>query len=70
MMFRADMSTGEYRPGHESLDVQLFDEHQILWNELAFPVVRITLEHYFRDKQSDHFPVHVENIHQHPARQG
>ena len=70
MMFRADMCTGEYQPGHESLDVQLFEEHQILWDELAFPVVRLTLEHYFRDKKTDHFPVHVGNIHQHPARQG
>ena len=70
MMFRADMSSGEYRPGAESLDVQLFEEHQIAWDELAFPVVRLTLERYFKDLKSGHFPVHVEDIFQHPARQG
>jgi hypothetical protein len=64
------MSSGEYRPGPESLDVQLFEEHQIALDELAFPVVRLTLEHYFKDLKSNHFPVHVEDIFQHPARQG
>ena len=70
MMFRADLRNGEYRPGPESLDVDLFEEHQILWDELAFPVVKLTLEHYFEDLKSNHFPIHVENIHKHPARQG
>ena len=50
--------------------ITVFEEHQILWNELAFPVVRLTLEHYFKDLKAGHFPVHVEDIHQHPARRG
>jgi ADP-ribose pyrophosphatase YjhB (NUDIX family) len=70
MMFRADMSNREYQPGPESLEVQLYEKQQIPWEELAFPVVRLTLEHYFKDLESDHFPVHVEDIHHHPARQG
>ncbi len=70
MMFRADMRNGEYQPGRESLDVQLYEKAQIPWSELAFPVVKLTLEHYFTDMEKNHFPVHVENIHQHPARQG
>jgi NADH pyrophosphatase NudC (nudix superfamily) len=45
-------------------------KQQIPWEELAFPVVRLTLEHYFKDLESNHFPVHVEDIHHHPARQG
>ncbi len=70
MMFRADISNGEYQSGPESLDVQLYEKAQIPWDELAFPVVKLTLEHYFTDMKTNHFPVHVENIHQHPARQG
>jgi ADP-ribose pyrophosphatase YjhB (NUDIX family) len=69
MMFRADMRSADYRPGPESLDVQLFEESQIALDELAFPVVRRTLEHYFSDLKARRFPVHVEDIFRHPARQ-
>jgi NADH pyrophosphatase NudC (nudix superfamily) len=69
MMFRASLVDENYKPGTESLDVRLFQEHEIPWDELAFPVVKTTLEHYFMDARSKSFPVHVENIHRHPARQ-
>jgi ADP-ribose pyrophosphatase YjhB (NUDIX family) len=68
MMFRAHLETEEFRPGAESLDVRLYDEQEIPWDELAFPVVRLTLERYYKDSRADHFPVHVENITRHPAR--
>jgi ADP-ribose pyrophosphatase YjhB (NUDIX family) len=69
MMFRASLADENYKPGRESLDVRLFQEHEIPWDELAFPVVRTTLEHYFMDARNNCFPVHVENIFRHPARQ-
>ena len=62
MMFRARLQDEEYAPGPESLDVRLFEEHEIPWGELAFPVVRLTLEKYYQDIRGDGFPVHVENI--------
>ena len=68
MMFRARLQAGEYAPGPESLDVRLFEEHEIPWDELAFPVVRLTLEKYYRDIRGDGFPVHVENINRHVRR--
>ena len=52
----------EFGAGPESLDVQLFDERDIPWDQLAFPVVRRTLERYFEDRQRDHFPLHSEDI--------
>ena len=70
MMFRAQLEKDDYHPGTESLDVRLFEEHEIPWDKLAFPVVRLTLERYFEDARSSHFPVHVENITRHPARKG
>ncbi len=70
MMFRAQLATDDYHAGAESLDVRLFDEHEIPWDELAFPVVKLTLERYYKDTRSSHFPVHVENIIRHPARKG
>jgi ADP-ribose pyrophosphatase YjhB (NUDIX family) len=70
MMFRAPMETGDFRPGPESLDVRLYDEHDIPWDELAFPVIKLTLERFFKDIEAGHFPVYVENIARHPARKG
>jgi len=68
MMFRASLPYEDYNSGPESLDVRLFEEHEIPWDELAFPVIRLTLERYFQDIKADHFPVYVENIIRHPAR--
>jgi hypothetical protein len=68
MMFRARLQTGEFAPGPESLDVRLFREHEIPWDELAFPVVRLTLEKYYQDIHGDGFPVYVDNINRHASR--
>ena len=68
MMFRGRLQAGEFAPGPESLDVRLFDEHEIPWSELAFPVVRLTLEKYYQDIRGDGFPVHVEDINRHVRR--
>jgi ADP-ribose pyrophosphatase YjhB (NUDIX family) len=68
MMFRARLQAEEFAPGPESLDVRLFEEHEIPWDELAFPVVRLTLERYYRDIRGDTFPVHVEDINRHVWR--
>jgi ADP-ribose pyrophosphatase YjhB (NUDIX family) len=40
----------DYAPGIESLDVQLFSEAQIPWDDLAFPTIRKTLELFFADR--------------------
>jgi ADP-ribose pyrophosphatase YjhB (NUDIX family) len=41
----------DYAAGIESLDVQLFAEHEIPWDELAFPTIRTTLELFFADRR-------------------
>ena len=40
----------DFAAGVESLDVQLFSESEIPWDELAFPTVRTTLELFFADR--------------------
>jgi len=62
MMFRAQLCDLTYAPGSESLEVQLFSQNEIPWENLAFPVIRRTLTHYFQDRVIDHFPVHVGKI--------
>jgi ADP-ribose pyrophosphatase YjhB (NUDIX family) len=41
----------DYAAGIESLDVQLFAEHEIPWDDLAFPTIRTTLELFFADRR-------------------
>jgi ADP-ribose pyrophosphatase YjhB (NUDIX family) len=67
MFFRASLLDLDFAPGFESTDVRLFREDEIPWNELAFPVVRDTLEHYFRDRPTGIYPVRVGDI-LHPRR--
>ena len=38
-------------PGIESLEVQMFREREIPWDELAFPTIRKTLELFFADRR-------------------
>lgn len=40
----------DFAAGIESLDVQLFSEREIPWDELAFPTIRKTLELFFADR--------------------
>ncbi|MEX2132199.1 MAG: NUDIX hydrolase [Pseudohongiellaceae bacterium] len=63
MFFRADLTDLEFNPGLESLEVRLFSEADIPWREIAFPVVRSTLENYFSDLPSRLFPVRMFDVH-------
>lgn len=63
LFFLSQLATPEYCAGTESLEVQLFEEHEIPWQELAFPVVRITLEQYFADRKAGIFPVRMFDLH-------
>lgn len=46
----------------ESLAVQLFREEDIPWRELAFRTIWRTLHHYFADRKTGQFALHVEDI--------
>jgi ADP-ribose pyrophosphatase YjhB (NUDIX family) len=52
LFYLAKLIEPKYQAGVESLEVQLFSEEDIPWNDLAFPTVRKTLEWYFQDKKS------------------
>ncbi len=62
MIFKGELTDLEFGPGPESLEVALFSEDEIPWDELAFPVMRKTLEYYFADRKSGNFPVRSEAI--------
>lgn len=62
MFYRAQLIDGKYDVGSETTEVGLFDEENVPWSSLAFPVVRDTLEHYFRDRANNEFRVHARDI--------
>ena len=62
MFYRANIIDGQFAAGPESLEVALFDEENIPWDELAFPVVTDTLKHYFTDRKTGDFGVHEAEI--------
>ena len=62
MVFRGTMRSAEFKPGTESLDVQLFALSNIPWDDLAFPVVREALQRYVEDVTRGTFSVHVGSV--------
>jgi len=62
MLFRARLLDLDFGPGEESLEVDLFREEEIPWNQLAFPVIAETLKLYFADRANDGFGSHMGDI--------
>ncbi len=62
LFFRAELADLDFAVGEESLEVQLFDERDIPWSELAFPTVGRTLECYFADRRENVYPVRNERL--------
>lgn len=62
MIFRATLKDKEFAPGIESLDTALFDEDNIPWSEMAFPVVVQSLQRYFDDRLANQFPPFVGTL--------
>ncbi len=63
MFFRAELANLEFYAGAESLEVCLFTEQEIPWDEIAFTVVKSTLELYFEDLRANKFPVRMFDVH-------
>ncbi len=62
VFYRGRLVNGEFGVGEESLETRLFAEHEIPWDELAFPTIHKTLKYYFADRQTNTFPVRVRDI--------
>ncbi|MDZ7747718.1 MAG: NUDIX hydrolase [Halofilum sp. (in: g-proteobacteria)] len=62
VLFRAGVPGGRAAAGPESLEVGWFEERDIPWAALAFPVVREGLRLYLADRRDGHFPVRMGDI--------
>ncbi len=69
LMFRARLLEPGCSPGFESLEVGLFHEREIPWNDIAFPSIERTLALYFEDRRAGRFEMHVECVRRRPGEQ-
>lgn len=59
MLYRANFKELSFSAGPESLEVELFDEADIPWDEIAFPVITESLKRYFSDRENGQFQIHT-----------
>ena len=62
MLFRAQLLDLDFSAGEESLDVRLFSEDEIPWEELAFPTVEMSLKRFFADQARGEFTAGMVDI--------
>jgi hypothetical protein len=66
MMLEVELSarkSGRYREAdEESLEVRLFDEADVPWDEIAFPTVSQTLRFFFADRETGDYGIHTSDI--------
>ena len=62
LFYRARLLDTRFDPGPESIEAQLFHEHEIPWDQLAFRTVRETLQRFFADRKRGRFELHVADI--------
>ncbi len=75
MMFIAELLSDDFGPTPESTDVRLFSETEIPWDNIAFEVIRQTLEDFFLDRKGsgpqtkdNGFPFRIKDLEFHPAK--
>lgn len=62
IMFRGHLANLDFSAGSESLEVDLFTEDEIPWDELAFPVITETLKLFFNDRREGNFRTHMSDV--------
>ncbi len=62
LFYLATLKSDVFRPGPETIEAQLFAEHKVPWDELAFRTVKVTLRHFFECRRNGQFPLHCSDI--------
>lgn len=62
LLFRGQMLAADFAAGDESLEVGLFAESEVPWEQIAFKAVRETLVRYFADSRRGEFGFHYATI--------
>jgi ADP-ribose pyrophosphatase YjhB (NUDIX family) len=66
MMFRARLLDLDFGPGTESLEVRLFDEAEVPWEQIAFRTIGRTLRRFFLDRRLGQFGLRLSAIERRP----
>jgi ADP-ribose pyrophosphatase YjhB (NUDIX family) len=67
MLFRARLLDLDFKAGTESLEVRLFEEHEIPWDEIAFRTITAALKQFFADRALGTFKSTMGSL-THPAK--
>ncbi len=62
VIYRARLLDLDFAAGKETLELRLFGEDEIPWDEIAFRTMHLTLRHYFADRRAGRFLFHDETI--------
>ncbi|MES9973834.1 NUDIX hydrolase [Candidatus Thiodiazotropha sp. LNASS1] len=62
LLFRSRLLDLDVAAGEESLEVKLFDEQEIPWEKLAFPVIKESLKLYYADRETGTYPLRSGTI--------
>lgn len=62
LFYRARLSELDFAPGEESLEVALFRENEIPWDEIAFRTIATTLRLFYADRKEGVFRFHAGEI--------
>ena len=62
LLFRARLLDLHFKSGAETLEVRLFAESEIPWDQIAFATVRNTLKRYYEDRDRGEFKFHTGTI--------
>lgn len=62
VIFRARLLDLDFSAGDESLEVRLFDEASIPWEEIAFRTIARSLRRYCNDRLRGQWPLHLSSI--------
>ncbi len=63
VMFRADLLTEDgFGVGAESLEVELFGEEEIPWDEIAFRVVETTLRRFLEERKDKNYSIGMVDL--------
>ncbi len=68
VIYRSRLLDLDFAPGVETLELRLFSEDEIPWDEIAFRTIAITLRHFFEDRRRGQYRFHSEDLIAPPPR--
>ncbi len=61
-IYQARLLDLNFAPGEETLEVALWREAEIPWDDIAFRTIALTLRHYFADRKRGSFGFHSSEL--------